>query len=115
MTWFWLALFILCILAILILTDYYLGKHFYQKHTKKRNYPLRKGEMNIITNGKELFSTLFSDIEAASTSIHILFYIVKKDRISKDFLNSWSARQKKEFKYGFCLTGSVRTVYRSKD
>jgi cardiolipin synthase len=86
MTWFWLALFILCIIAILICTDYYVGKRFYQKHTKKRDYPLRKGEMNIITNGKELFSKFFSDIEDARTSIHILFYIVRKDRISKDFL-----------------------------
>ncbi|MED1202887.1 cardiolipin synthase [Heyndrickxia acidicola] len=87
MTWLWLVLFILCIIAILILTDFYVGKHFYQKHTKKRDYPLRKGEITIITNGEELFSRLFSEIEAARTSIHILFYIVKKDQISNNFLN----------------------------
>ncbi|QQZ09242.1 cardiolipin synthase [Heyndrickxia vini] len=86
LTWLWIVtLFILLIIA-LCTADYVFGKRNYLRHCKKREYPKRMGEIHLITRGDDLFNLFYSDIKAAKTSIHILFYIVKGDQFSKNFL-----------------------------
>lgn len=73
------------VLIIWCAVDFSLGRHFYEKRWKKREYPLRKGQLQLITNGADLFKSFFTDLRNASSSIHVLFYIVKNDRFSKAF------------------------------
>lgn len=78
------------IISIIIITwcvvDFHLGKRLHQKKLKKREYPLRNGELSFIKTGQDLFNMFFSDIQHATSTIHILFFIVKNDKISIEFL-----------------------------
>lgn len=47
---------------------------------------IRESNIKFFTSGKDLFSDLFIDIKKAEKHIHILFYIVKNDEISRYFL-----------------------------
>lgn len=82
LTW---LLIILLILALCIV-DFVYGKKNYQRQCKKREYPERLGDIHLETRGRDLFSLFFSDIKNASSSIHVLFYIVKGDHFSQKFL-----------------------------
>lgn len=53
----------------------------------KREYPVRNGDLTLFTTGEELFKNLFDEIRAAQEHIHLLFYIVKDDPISNEFLS----------------------------
>ncbi|MCM3239843.1 cardiolipin synthase [Heyndrickxia oleronia] len=86
LTWLWISLSVLFIIIALCAADYFLGKRNYQLHCRKRSYPKRQGDIHLINCGKDLFSSFFSDINQAKKSINILFYIVKNDQISKEFL-----------------------------
>jgi cardiolipin synthase A/B len=82
--------FILIILVLIIVSwgylDYSIGKKRYFNKMKKRSYPMRQSQITFIGEGEELFEQLFRDIEQAKSSIHVLFYIVKTDETSRDFL-----------------------------
>lgn len=80
-----LILFIILIVAYCIL-DYKMGRRNFHQNSPSRDYSKRKGDIHLITHGKDLFSLLFADINDAQSSIHILFYIVKDDQFSKNFL-----------------------------
>ena len=80
-----LVLFIMVVVAYCIL-DFKMGKRRFHQHSPTRDYSKRKGDIHLITHGKDLFSLFLSDIKEARLSIHILFYIVKDDRFSKEFL-----------------------------
>ncbi|MGE8204980.1 cardiolipin synthase [Heyndrickxia sp. NPDC080065] len=86
LTWLWILIVFLLIIIALCAADYFIGKRNYQKQLKKREYPERKGDIHLVTRGNDLFSIFFSDIRKAKSSIHVLFYIVKGDQFSKDFL-----------------------------
>ncbi|EIJ83910.1 cardiolipin synthase [Bacillus methanolicus] len=76
------------LLIILWLTiDYTVGKRNHLSKLKRRTFPIRESSLQIFTNGPELFDDLFSELKAAKQHIHILFYIVKNDQFSQDFLN----------------------------
>lgn len=56
---------------------------------KKRKlplFPMRHSNFKLYTYGQTLYDDLFFDIEQAKEHIHILFFIVKNDDISHDFL-----------------------------
>ncbi|MBS4175387.1 cardiolipin synthase [Bacillus sp. FJAT-49736] len=78
-------LFILVVIAYCII-DFKMGKKSFHQNSLSRNYSRRKGDIHLITHGKDLFSLFLSDIKDARSSIHILFYIVKDDLFSKEFL-----------------------------
>ncbi|GIN86470.1 cardiolipin synthase [Heyndrickxia sporothermodurans] len=86
LTWLWIFIFFIVFIIALCTADYYYGKKKYQQQCKKREYPERLGDIHLETRGKDLFSLFFSDIKKASSSIHVLFYIVKGDDFSQDFL-----------------------------
>ncbi len=66
--------------------DYFFGR---KKHLSKLNelkYPLRKSDIELFIVGERFYERLFEDIENSTHSIHVLFYIVKNDPDSDEFL-----------------------------
>lgn len=76
---------IIIIILIWMVCDFHLGR---RKHTwlaKKDESPFFYGELDIFPHGPELMDDFFRELEQAKAHIHVLFYIVKKDRISQEF------------------------------
>jgi cardiolipin synthase len=71
---------------VLAMIDYKLGRVFHIRRIKKREYPFRKSDISLFTTGQKLYDDLFQHIQQASDHIHILFYIVKDDKISQTFM-----------------------------
>ncbi|CAI9396406.1 MULTISPECIES: cardiolipin synthase [Bacillaceae] len=83
-------LVILCIIAILIFLlymDYQLGKRAQQKRIDRKNHPFRYTDFHIYSDGTELFPALFQAVKEAKSHVHILFYTIKTDSISNEFLH----------------------------
>ncbi|HHY73815.1 MAG TPA: cardiolipin synthase [Bacillus bacterium] len=80
-----ILIFLLIFIAWLTI-DFYFGRKNHLKNISKRNYPIRHGEWVLFTDGEKLYKNLFSDISNAKKHIHILFYIVKNDVVSQEFL-----------------------------
>ncbi|MEH7390099.1 cardiolipin synthase [Bacillus sp. JJ1503] len=81
-------LFIIVLLFALWLTlDFYFGRRNQLSKQTKKEYPFWNSSLDIFTEGPALFEDLFSEIKKAKLHIHILFYIVKDDQISTEFLN----------------------------
>ncbi|MCJ8007885.1 cardiolipin synthase [Lederbergia wuyishanensis] len=85
MGWFIGILLFIALLIVWCYADFHLGLYLHKKRWKKRSYSMRKGHLELITNGPDLFETYFKDLREAKSSIHILFYIVKNDRFSQVF------------------------------
>ncbi|MCO0596004.1 cardiolipin synthase [Peribacillus butanolivorans] len=66
--------------------DFKLGHKRNMKQVTNIKYPPRKSDMTVFTSGKILFDDFMKEIKLAQDSIHILFYIVKNDKFSKEFL-----------------------------
>ena len=83
---YWIILVIFLIWLWLTL-DYHFGRKHHLKTSKDEVLLSEKhGEIQLITDGTELMNNLFNDIQHATQYIHIQFYIVKNDDISKRFL-----------------------------
>jgi cardiolipin synthase A/B len=84
------AIVIIAILLALLLwvsCDLALGRRKQLSKAQRKSYPIRQSNIDLITAGPELFEKLFLDIKNAKKHIHILFYIVKNDKISGEFLS----------------------------
>lgn len=83
-----MAIFFLVLLIIFLwmIIDYKLGRKFHIKRMKKQSYPIRKSDIALFITGQKLYDDLFHEIKKAKQHIHILFYIVKNDKISNAFL-----------------------------
>ena len=81
-----LILLILLILFILLWLDFKWGKKRNTQQAKQVIFPRRRSNLALFSSGPELFQDLFEEIEQAKEHIHILFYIVKNDKFSQDFL-----------------------------
>lgn len=79
---------VIWVVAILLLValDEWLGRRR-KRHAPKKEYPLRKSDMTLFTNGHHLFADYFLEIQKATHHIHVLFYIVKTDDISQQFFS----------------------------
>ncbi|MBZ5749153.1 cardiolipin synthase [Metabacillus rhizolycopersici] len=67
--------------------DYHLGR---KNHLSTSNYtPFlpKKSDIELFTDGENLFQDLFESIRNSTQSIHVLFYIVQNDQISNEFLS----------------------------
>ncbi|RID86903.1 cardiolipin synthase [Mesobacillus zeae] len=74
-------------MTLLAAIDFSLGRKQHLKSLRKQGFPSRQGSMDIFTRGPELFSDYFTELEKAQQHIHIIFYIVKNDKISAEFLS----------------------------
>ncbi|MEK4443795.1 cardiolipin synthase [Niallia sp. FSL K6-0077] len=84
---FLIILSIIAILIFLLYLDFQLGKRAQQKKINRKNHPFRYSDFHIYSDGTELFPALFQAIEEAAEHVHILFYTIKTDSISNEFLN----------------------------
>lgn len=82
-----IILIILLIFIAWVSADFYFGRKSHLKSITKRNYPTRHSQWLLFTDGQDLYTDLFRDISEAMHHVHILFYIVKNDVISQEFLN----------------------------
>lgn len=48
---------------------------------------MRQSNLELFTDGNQLFTDFFRELKEAKDSIHVLFYIVKDDKISTEFLS----------------------------
>jgi cardiolipin synthase A/B len=78
---------ILLILVLWLSLDFILGRKHQLKSIKREDSPIQESNIDIFTKGPELFADYFSELKKAKHHIHILFYIVKDDQISKEFLS----------------------------
>ncbi|WP_235848320.1 cardiolipin synthase [Litchfieldia alkalitelluris] len=84
-----ITLSIVVLVAVLLLWlyfDFKLGRKRHLSTVNKREYPERKGNLILFNNGEKLFKDLFDELRNAKEHIHLLFYIVKNDKISHEFL-----------------------------
>lgn len=72
--------------ALWITIDLSYGRLLHLKRVSSRTFPLRQSDFHLYTYGKDLYDALFTDIKQAQHHIHILFFIVKNDKISREFL-----------------------------
>ncbi|MDE3840354.1 cardiolipin synthase [Bacillus methanolicus] len=85
---------ILLIIILWLIIDYTLGRKNHLSQLERRTFPIRESNIQIFTNGPELFHDLFSELKAAKQHIHILFYIVKNDQFSQEFLTILTEKAK---------------------
>lgn len=67
--------------------DYHLGRKKHLLTSKYTQYPPRKSDITLFTDGDTLYKDLFEHIKNSTKSIHVLFFIVKNDEISHEFLS----------------------------
>ncbi|MBM6648233.1 cardiolipin synthase [Bacillus sp. RIT 809] len=73
--------------ALWITIDLSYGRILYLKRVRSRSFPLRQSDFRLYTYGNDLYDALFTDIKQAKHHVHVLFFIVKNDDISRKFLN----------------------------
>ena len=67
--------------------DYKFGRASSLKKKAARQYKFRSSTLDTFTSGDELFRDFFAEINRAEQHIHILFYIIKDDTFSRNFLD----------------------------
>ncbi|MCJ7841591.1 cardiolipin synthase [Lederbergia sp. NSJ-179] len=95
----WIIGIILILFIILcVYLDYHLGRRMHINTYKENKYPKRQGEIQLITNGMDLFHALFSDLKQAKSSIQVQFYIVQNDLLSRTFFTILEEQAKRGVK-----------------
>ncbi|PGZ07458.1 cardiolipin synthase [Bacillus cereus] len=82
---FYLSLLLICV-TLWITIDLSYGRFLHLKRVHSRTFPLRQSDFHLYTYGKDLYDALFTDIKRAKHHVHVLFFIVKNDEISHEFL-----------------------------
>ncbi|QWI53212.1 cardiolipin synthase [Bacillus mycoides] len=72
--------------ALWITIDLSYGRIIHLKRVRSRSFPLRQSDFRLYTYGNDLYDALFTDIKQAKHHVHVLFFIVKNDDISRTFL-----------------------------
>ncbi|KAB2332476.1 cardiolipin synthase [Bacillus mesophilum] len=78
-------LLVCLVLIVWIVIDFQLGKKAHKKKTDMFDPITRESEIQLFTSGLELYTDLFTGMRTAKQHIHVMFYIVKDDEISKEF------------------------------
>jgi cardiolipin synthase len=72
--------------ALWITIDLSYGRIVHLKRVRSRSFPFRQSDFRLYTYGNDLYDALFTDIKQAKHHVHVLFFIVKNDDISRTFL-----------------------------
>lgn len=81
-----LALAIIVIVVFWIVIDFHFGRNKHMMNVTKKQSPIVYGRMDLFPHGRELFHDYFQELRKAKSHIHVLFYILKNDAISNEFL-----------------------------
>lgn len=74
------------IIALWLSLDFQLGRSLHLNKVHIQTISMRHSNFELFTDGNELFTDFFRELKEAKESIHVLFYIVKGDKISTEFL-----------------------------
>ncbi|MCF7616225.1 cardiolipin synthase [Bacillus sonorensis] len=80
-------LMIILLIITLLVLDFYFGRKAFQKKAYEPVFPEKKSDIELIHNGEDLCERIMDDIRQAASSVHVMFYIIKHDDISLEFLN----------------------------
>ncbi|WP_353892434.1 cardiolipin synthase [Proteinivorax hydrogeniformans] len=71
-------------------------------------------DITIFTQGKDKFDSLISDIENAKDTIHIVYYIINNDNLSKKIINLLTKKAKEgvEVRFLYDHVGSIFTPHK---
>ncbi|MPQ23786.1 cardiolipin synthase [Bacillus paralicheniformis] len=75
-----------CFLILLLALDFCFGRKAFEKKAYEPVFSEKKSDIELIHNGEDLCERLMDDIRQAESSVHVMFYIVKNDDISLEFL-----------------------------
>ena len=79
--------FIIVAIIVWCVIDYKLGRKHHLQKSKYTQYPPRKSDLSLFTDGDSFYKDLFEGIKNSTKSIHVLFFIIKNDQISHEFLS----------------------------
>lgn len=77
---------VLLVIFLWLYIDFTWGRKSHMKKLERTACPIRLSDMELFADGPALFDDFFSELKKAQKHIHVLFYIVKDDKISKEFL-----------------------------
>ncbi|MDM5321792.1 cardiolipin synthase [Bacillus pumilus] len=83
-----IILLVLIVIVCLILLDLYMGKKYFSTRAFERSFEQTSGDATFYHDGEPLFDQLLTDIQHASSSIHMMFFIVKNDKIGQKVLQA---------------------------
>lgn len=83
---FWIFIVIVGLILLAAL-DFTFGRKQHLSKVNRRNFPIRKSDIDLFVHGPKLFEDYFKEVKKAKEHIHVLFYIVKNDQISNEFLS----------------------------
>ncbi|KRU17708.1 cardiolipin synthase [Bacillus pumilus] len=89
-----IILLVLIVIVCLILLDLYMGKKYFSTRAFERSFDQTSGDAVFYHDGEPFFDQLLADIQQASSSIHMMFFIVKNDKIGQRVLQALKAKAK---------------------
>jgi cardiolipin synthase len=81
-----LILSVLLLIIIWLRLDFTLGRKKHLSIVTTSETAILHGNFEIFTHGKELFVDYLNELRNAKKHVHVLFYIVKDDEISQEFM-----------------------------
>ncbi|MED4534802.1 cardiolipin synthase [Metabacillus fastidiosus] len=78
--------FFFAAIIVWLTIDYKAGRKKHLQQESYQFYPMRKSNLEFYIDGHSFYNELFRAIKQSKQSVHILFYIVKNDDISHEFL-----------------------------
>ncbi|WP_342491076.1 cardiolipin synthase [Bacillus sp. FSL R5-0422] len=89
-----IILLVLIVIVCLILLDLYMGKKYFSTRAFERSFEQTSGDAVFYHDGEPLFDQLLTDIQHATSSIHMMFFIVKNDKIGQRVLEALKTKAK---------------------
>ncbi|WP_066248740.1 cardiolipin synthase [Neobacillus drentensis] len=87
MTFAFVSSVLLFLILLWLVLDFQLGKKKHLSIVSRNETAIIHGNFDIFTHGKKLFADYFHELRNAKKHIHVLFYIVKDDCVSQEFLS----------------------------
>ncbi|MGG3803606.1 cardiolipin synthase [Metabacillus fastidiosus] len=78
--------FFFAAIIVWLTIDYKAGRKKHLQQERYQFYPMRRSNLEFYIDGHSFYNELFRAIKKSKQSVHILFYIVKNDEISHEFL-----------------------------
>lgn len=101
-------------IALWIVIDLSYGRIVHLRRVRSRSFPLRQSDFHLYTYGKDLYDTLFTDIKQAKHHVHVLFFIVKNDKISREFLKLLIDKAKEGIEVRLLLIDWEAIIYQTR-